>query len=71
MCVCVDWLWLFPAEPKVLQLAGWYLWVTRQTSAGREGTEDRQHDDWIPDHLLWSERRRYRGDKWATYKQHY
>lgn len=44
----MDWTWLFPAEPKVWQLAGWYLWVTGQTSAGRKGTEDEQNDDWIP-----------------------
>lgn len=37
-----------PAEPKVWQLAGWYLWVTGQTLAGRKGTEDGQDDDWIP-----------------------
>lgn len=49
VCVCVDWMWLFPAESKVQQLAGWYLWVTGQTLAGRKGTEDGQHDDWIPE----------------------
>lgn len=43
--VRVDWM-----LPKVQQLADWYMRVTGQTSAGREG----QHDDWIAAGV-WSE----------------
>lgn len=41
-----DWIWLFPIEPDAWQLAGLHLWVTRQTSAGEEGTEGEQLSDW-------------------------
>lgn len=34
-----------PSGAKGLLLAGWYLWVTGQTSVGIEETEDGQHAD--------------------------
>lgn len=55
-------MWVFPAEPEVQQLAACYL-VSYRADFGREGSEEGQNDDWIPErvHSLWSEHKKTTG----------